>query len=406
MGHFTNTPDLQPPLGQDEVNEGPIPEGIWWLKRDNLQCIDDLGFWRGTFGGTWPGGVKRWGRYRLWLEHDPETKNQGRTNLCVLGNESRNTGGNIHIFDSETDFTDMEVFKKNFVKRVEIGGRLKMRVNYAKSYKKGDTGKIVEEINIRLAGFGGGVPSDVFDDLTETKVKNFEKLYMKRGNPKGIVDMAVAEAIDEFGEEYVIDEDMFRQLKCKCESRSDISVKCAGFGNGKFKNEFSQASTAEAFHRYEYPGIHRSLLWAIRGLDYHLWQEDEKIERFGFSSGYRCYGSTVNHRGKAVDIIYRNQINGQWINRDQQSSADRQIVAEQVRTICQKSEVLNATIDWIMPASKDRFSLESVEMGATTWVHVDVREFDRSKYLDDRFFCKNLTEINGEKLILLLQKEV
>ncbi|MDG5817099.1 M23 family metallopeptidase, partial [Chitinispirillales bacterium ANBcel5] len=28
-------------------------------------------------------------------------------------------------------FTDMEVFKKNFVKRVESGGRLKMRVNYA-----------------------------------------------------------------------------------------------------------------------------------------------------------------------------------------------------------------------------------------------------------------------------------
>ncbi|KMQ49579.1 peptidase, M23 family [Chitinispirillum alkaliphilum] len=128
---FTGSPDLQPPEGQDEVDKGPIPEGIWWLKRDNLQCIDDLGFWRGTFGGTWPGGVKRWGKYRLWLEHDPETKNQGRTNLCVLGNESRNTGGNIHIYDSETDFTDMEVFKKNFVKRVESGGRLKMRVNYA-----------------------------------------------------------------------------------------------------------------------------------------------------------------------------------------------------------------------------------------------------------------------------------
>ena len=63
---FTGSPDLQPPLGQDKVNEGPIPEGIWWLKQDNLQCIDDLGFWKRITGSrAWPDGIKRWGRYRL-----------------------------------------------------------------------------------------------------------------------------------------------------------------------------------------------------------------------------------------------------------------------------------------------------------------------------------------------------
>ncbi|MDG5817093.1 peptidoglycan-binding domain-containing protein [Chitinispirillales bacterium ANBcel5] len=326
--------------------------------------------------------------------------------MCVLGNESRNTGGNIHIFDSETDFTDMEVFKKNFVKRVEIGGRLKMRVSYAKSYKKGDTGKIVEEINIRLAGFGGGVPSDVFDDLTETKVKNFEKLYMKRGNPKGIVDMAVAEAIDEFGEAYTISVRLFDQLKCKCPAMSDVTVKCNGYGNGKYLNEFSGASTREAFHRYEYPGIHRSLLWAVRGLQFHLLQNTTKYRLHGFSSGYRCYGSTVNHRGKAVDILYEVERNGNWINRNTQSDADRRVVAEQVRTICQKREVLNATVDWVMPASKDRFSLESVDTGATTWVHVDVREFSRNKYLIDKFFCTSPNEMNGDKLTVLIEGNI
>ncbi|MDG5817097.1 peptidoglycan-binding domain-containing protein [Chitinispirillales bacterium ANBcel5] len=172
-------------------------------------------------------------KHRLWLEHDPSTQNQGRTNLCVLGNESRNTGGNIHIFDSETDFTDMEVFKKNFVKRVESGGRLKMRVNYSQpAYGKydlrdGDSdtekkwggeirdeqGAFVEELQKDLFTLGYwitegkdvpaiGAPmiySGVFDKGVYSGLKTFQFEHMaKYGlDANGIIDAKTADAIKE-----------------------------------------------------------------------------------------------------------------------------------------------------------------------------------------------------------------
>src|SRR5271157_4651100 len=109
--------------------------------------------------------------------------------------------------------------------------------------KKGDSGDIVEEINIRLSGFGGGVPNSTFDDLTESKVKQFQKDYMNMDSPTGEVDEDTAKAIDEFGGKYEID---FDQLKCRCGL-------CSGFGNSKHKDEYSTTTKEEVFYKFEYP---------------------------------------------------------------------------------------------------------------------------------------------------------
>ncbi|KMQ49583.1 hypothetical protein CHISP_3514 [Chitinispirillum alkaliphilum] len=397
---FTGSPDLQPPEGQDEVDKGPIPEGIWWLKRDNLRCIDELRsrdkiplVGEYMHARLWPGGVKRWGKYRLWLEHDPETKNQGRTNLCVLGNESRNTGGNIHIYDSETDFTDMEVFKKNFVKRVESGGRLKMRVNYAKSYKKGDTGNDVLEINFRLAGFGGVLPDTEFTELTEKGVKQFQRDYMGMDTPTGIVDVNTLEAIDEFGEKYHFEEG---NIKCPVRPNTNNTIcSCGGFGMGQFKGEYRNNIRTESFHKYEYPGMHRSLIWALKAIIFYLEKSNLDFSFTLIHSGYRCWinndsqpdpRKSTNHMGKSFDLHFS-------------SSALIDIETIRDEVIIPK---IGAQLRW---PDKNKFSLEPSrrnspnEFIAESWIHIDVREFD-SKYLDDSFFTKNIPEEKTKKLIL------
>jgi hypothetical protein len=45
--------------------------------------------------------------------------------------------------------------------------------------KKGDKNELIREINIRLAGFGGNVPTDEFTDCTEKMIKQFQRDYMK-----------------------------------------------------------------------------------------------------------------------------------------------------------------------------------------------------------------------------------
>jgi hypothetical protein len=267
---------------------------------------------------------------------------------------------------------------------------------------KGDKSEIVEEINIRLSGFGGGVPKVEFDDETEMKVKNFERLYMKRENPTGVVDTEVIKAIEEFGKKYALNSIQFLKLKCTCIEN------CGGFGKKRHKGDYFEKKDKnghsvvlhEGLYRYEYPGIHRALLWAVCGIGCQLVNDDEhKIRFMVFSSGYRCNDDstakknyTTNHMGKAVDIHYGLLINGNTIRPTDNN--ERQKLCEQVRTICQKKNVLNAQLGW---NDDDRFSMESAADGATTWVHIDVRKFNKD-YLHDIFFCNTLSTFLGKPL--------
>lgn len=46
---------------------------------------------------------------------------------------------------------------------------------------------------------------------------------------------------------------------------------------------------------------------------------------------------------------------------------------------------------------KNRKALEPGSI-APTWIHMDVREYDRDPYLDDKFFVKSLEELDSKKL--------
>jgi hypothetical protein len=275
-------------------------------------------------------------------------------------------------------------------KVVEKGGKVK---SAGKRAKKGDTGKIVEEINIRLAGFGGGVPADTFDDVTETKVKNFQRDYMKMKDPSGVVDEETAKAIDEFGKLYGLEAEEFAQLKCQCGV-------CSGFGKGRFKGQYKADVQTQANHKYEYPGIHRVLLWGIGALKFHLTEDQQTGARFmDFSSGYRCHDhektketGTTNHMGKATDIRFFSLKGGKWSRPT--DPEERNKTVEAVRKLCTKPTGLNAQFKW---PSRNKFSMETTAQGAETWVHLDVREFD-STYLSEKYFCKTHSEMQGRQL--------
>lgn len=283
---------------------------------------------------------------------------------------------------------------QDYLKMIEEKG---LKVPEGKCVRKGDKGLIVEEINIRLAGFGGGVPTDTFDDLTETKVKNFQRDYMKMQKPTGVVDVETAKAIDEFGEKYRITATLFEQLKCNCGV-------CSGFGKKRHKNEFKTNTKLEMNNQYEYPGIHRSLLWAVSGLAFHLIENKEVMARFlDFSSGYRCHdhgetkkNGTTNHMGKAVDIRFNSLIGEKWIRPAEEDERNKTV--EAVRKFCTNTTILNAQYKWF---AADKFSMETTDQGAKTWLHLDVREFQHV-YLDDTFFSATHTDYFGTAIVKLI----
>lgn len=255
-------------------------------------------------------------------------------------------------------------------------------INCGEKYciKKGDKNGLIREINIRLAGFGGNVPTEEFTDRTEKMIKQFQRDYMKVPET-GKVCGNVLRAIDEFQNKFTID---FSEITCKCK-------KCTGFGDGSNKGKYLKGS-AEAYHRYEYPGIHRSLLSSLRSVKFYL----SKDGRFSFnkiSSGYRCRfhaeylkKPTTNHMGKALDLHF-NDKKGRT-----RAVADMETIRKDIF-----NKYLGAKWDW---KEDNIFNLESTSIGATTWVHYDVREFD-SAFLEDKFFVKNMSDLNGKSLVAL-----
>jgi hypothetical protein len=238
-------------------------------------------------------------------------------------------------------------------------------------------GDDVVELQLRLAGFRGTVPDGEFGPGTELQVTTFQRDYMKMPTPTGIVDRETMEKIDEFAAKYPVD---FNKLKCPCGV-------CGGFGRGKFKGiHVTGRPKVEAFHRYEYPGIHRMILWAVRALFFYMPEHS-----FQFNSSYRCsvdnlnHGrQSTNHHGKAVDVDV--PLKAGETKRDDMEKCD----SIRGRLV----ETANAQIGW---AGTNRKSLEPRDI-APTWVHYDVRQYER-KYLDDKFFVTNNKDLDNRKPI-------
>ncbi len=241
-------------------------------------------------------------------------------------------------------------------------------MNYGeRRLERGTTGPDVAELQIRLAGFLGTVPDGEFGPGTERQVRAFQGDYMGRKRPTGKADRKTFEAIDEFARRYPID---FTALRCPCGA-------CGGFGRGIHKGDYVPGMPAdERYHRYEYPGIHRMLLWAARAVFFHCPEH-----RFVFTSGYRCsidnahHGrNTTNHHGKAVDIDI-------VLAPGVSAATDRQLcdaVREKVVATA------HAQIGW---NERNRKALEPADI-APTWVHYDVRCYE-ARYLADVYFCRD-----------------
>jgi hypothetical protein len=240
---------------------------------------------------------------------------------------------------------------------------------------RGCQGADVVELQIRLAGFRGTLPDGEFGPGTERQVMSFQRDFMKMKSPSGIVDRRTMLAIDRFARRYPVD---FRRLRCPC-------GKCGGFGSGRFRDEYVDGKPrTEAFHRYEYPGIHRMLLWAARAAWFYMGQD-----RFVITSGYRCgldndnHGrSTTNHHGKAVDFTFARRAK----TRDARSDCN----AVRGKLV----ETADAQVGW---GARNRKALEPSEI-APTWVHYDVRCYE-SRYLGDGMFCRNRRELDDPRPI-------
>ncbi|WP_430827552.1 N-acetylmuramidase domain-containing protein [Chryseobacterium indologenes] len=264
--------------------------------------------------------------------------------------------------------------------------------------KKGSPkSELIREINIRLAGFGGNVPTDEFTDRTEKMVKQFQRDYMKVPET-GKVCGNVLKAIDDFTSKWA---EKISDYTCLCNGIKSIPNKCSGFGKGQYKDQYSSKTHVEKYHKYERPGMHRSLLWGVSALKYYLSIQNE-YKYSSITAGYRCWEhnkyagrATTNHMGKAVDI--------QFLKNNKLVAGKKEENLPILRDIRDKfyTKYLDSKYNWLN--GNNNFSLEPFGLGngqTWSWIHMDVREFD-NVYLDDKFFTKTQDSLTGKSLTQL-----
>jgi hypothetical protein len=236
---------------------------------------------------------------------------------------------------------------------------------FTRVLKRGDIGDDVVTLQIKLAGFRGTVWDGGFGPGTELQVMQFQKDFMKLLNPTGIVDQSTSAAIDMLASKYPFN---FSQLKCPC-------GQCSGWGQGLYKGQYDAGKPkVEAYYNYEYPGIHKVVLWTTRAACFYTGNP------IMVNSGYRCsieeakhsrMGS--NHHGKAIDTDA--PLKPGDLKKDDMAHCDA------IRTTM--VDKCNCQIGW---AGTNKKSLEPNDI-APTWVHMDIRQYE-SKYLLDKFFVR------------------
>ena len=259
--------------------------------------------------------------------------------------------------------------------------------------KKGDKNAVVQEINIRLAGFGGCLPTDEFTDLTEKCVKQFQRDYMEVPET-GRVCGRELRAIEDFSNLYNFN---FSQIPCPCTHTSNAGKGtkdyplCDGFGTGK-KNE--------------YPGIHRSVLFALKALLFYFQKTKSEYKFTGISSGYRCHTDnkrhvrdTINHMGCALDLSF-----------NENSMTDMDTIRKNY--FCKYMGAPENAGVYGFGWKKNCIGLEAnyylnkkgeKKKGAQSWVHFDVSKFD-PQYKKDIFFVKKSEDVVGKSLVKLAQE--
>lgn len=259
---------------------------------------------------------------------------------------------------------------------------------------KGTKSELIREINIRLAGFGGALPTDEFTDLTEKCIKQFQRDYM--GVPEtGKICGPLLVALDEFMAKYPMDK-YFAQMKCPC-AHYGGGKKCSGFGAGRVN---------------EYPGIHRSVIWTLRAVDFYLQTKENQLglQLLTISSGYRCVEnnaghnasgsirSTINHMGLALDLQFKN-------NKGERSrnTADMNTIRTNVFVRYMGASTSRLVNRIFLEADK----YKSGKPGATSWVHFDWTSLKTSnnELLTDKLFTDNINVANGGGLVAMAKEK-
>jgi hypothetical protein len=266
--------------------------------------------------------------------------------------------------------------------------------------KLGAKGALVEELNIRLMGFGNTIqhpaPLDEFTAATERAVKQFQRDYMGVAE-SGKACRATLAAIDEFRKKYPLS---YNGLACQCRNHNPGTQGCHGFGMARTgSSSIGHLKNGKNVAGVERPGIHRALFWSLRTALFYLAEKEPGLGfRFShISSGYRCWKRakqmgifSTNHLGSAVDLHFERISNGSHVDGSALDSLKTQVFVSRMR----------ARPKWDTP---NRISLEPTSM-TDRWVHMDVREF-RPAYRLDRHYAKDREAADGDDLIVIAKRE-
>ncbi|MEE3483640.1 MAG: PAAR-like protein [Bacteroidales bacterium] len=281
------------------------------------------------------------------------------------------------------------------------------------NYKTKNAEDLIFEIGMRLSGFGGYIPTKNFTMNTYKAIRTFQEDYMHI-QPTGRICGSLLKAIDEFCDKYepFKEEDFIKgnnKLRCDC-------GKCKGYGNGKFENTKPQLmpNLEETKRGYEFPGLHRSLLFTVKAVMFYL----ENVKRddgsyykfYRVSSGYRCSEKIIdgkrsgpNHRGQALDLHFDYFDSKGNVLRSNRFTGEKHVNYLDMNWIRDNVFIkyMRAKYCW---NHKNQIALEmyksAKEWGynAGTWVHFDVRTFN-AKYRSDEYFVKTYSDYRGKSLV-------
>jgi GH24 family phage-related lysozyme (muramidase)/LysM repeat protein len=266
--------------------------------------------------------------------------------------------------------------------------------------KLGAKGQLVEELNIRLMGFGNTVqhpaPLDEFTAATERAVKQFQRDYMGAAET-GRACIATLVAMDEMQKKFPLS---YNGLACQCHAHNPGTQGCTGFGMARLdSNSVGHLKNGKNIPGIERPGIHRALFWSLRAALFYLHEKEAGLGyRFShISSGYRCWKRakqmnifTTNHHGNAIDAHFKRASNGSHVDGAALDTLKNKVFVAHMR----------ARPTWDTP---NRISLEPTTM-TDRWVHMDVREF-KPAYRLDRHYAKTREAADGDELVIMAKRE-
>ena len=106
---MSGNPNFQERKYQNLKNKGPLPEGNYRVKQNNVQDIENSIF-EMIGRGKAPGGWSSWGKHRVWLTPFSSNTMHGRDNFSIHGGKSLGSAGCIDLACQEEEFFDK--FKK------------------------------------------------------------------------------------------------------------------------------------------------------------------------------------------------------------------------------------------------------------------------------------------------------